>query len=99
MTIFYLIFSNEFQINVINSVKVFPSLELLKSIYQAIGEIKDTKFAEEILEDDLIKRLDHVTYGCCCEYPDEFKSQVEPTYNEFRLRFKLEFKPIKSAYM
>lgn len=92
-----MIFSDDFHRDADVILKALPSIALLKSIHQAVEEIKDTKTAEEILEKELIKRLDQVTYGCYCEYPKHFK-KLEYLYSKFRLRFNLEVKPIKSAY-
>lgn len=74
------------------------SLKLLRTIHQTIRNMKDEQIKGSLPE-ELIFRLDHVTHGCSCEYPRHFKRALGEVYTEFRLRFDLERKPRKSAYI
>lgn len=65
-------------------------MKVLLAIYKEIENIRDTKEAEKTLTMEIIRRLDHVTFGCFCEFPDTYTADVAKTYKEFRLRFELE---------
>lgn len=70
-------------------------MTVLLAIYKEIKSIPDTTEAEKTLTMEIIQRLDHVTFGCFCEYPDMYTADVAKTYKEFRLRFRLEMEKRK----
>lgn len=71
------------------------AFQILNAIFNAIKRLEDVK---EKLTEPLLLKIDHVSFGCRCEYPTSFESIVEPLYHEFRLRFELENPPRKNHF-
>lgn len=72
-------------------------VNLLKSIFGALEKISTEQKTEERLSKELILRLDHVAFGCSCEYPEAFRNSLGTMYKEFRFSFGLEVKPRKQS--
>lgn len=66
-------------------------------IFLKIEKIGNTKNAEKLLGDSLIRRIDHVAFGCYCEYPDLFVVAVNKLYEAFRVRFDFKKLPRKMS--
>lgn len=74
-------------------------LNLLKAIFGAIEKISDVEKAKKMLTEKLILRLDHIAFGCTCEYPEDFGSSFQSIYKAFRLKFNYEATPRKPGNM
>lgn len=64
-----------------------------------IEKIENTKNAENLLTSTLIKRIDHVAFGCYREYTVAFIDGVNEFYEAFRVTFNLKIVPNKSGNM
>lgn len=73
----------------ISKVNEDASRKAIQTVLNVVQKYPNAK--TELME--LFNRIDHIAYGCYCEYPVAFKTNNQQLYTRFRSKFDFESTP------